>query len=50
MAKRDSQDHLVVYSAENDTVEVYCQVFYGYDRWKLGVLRAPLEQLQGRFI
>ena len=49
MAKRETGDHLVWHSSESDTVEVYTPAFYGHEKWKLGVLRAPLSQLQGRF-
>ena len=49
MAKRETGDHLVWQSPENDTVEVYTPAFYGHEKWKLGVLRASLSQLQGKF-
>ena len=25
------------------------QVFYGHEKWKLGVLRSPIDKLQGKF-
>ena len=42
MAKSETNGNLVSFNHEADEVEVYVQVFYGYDKWKLGVLRMPL--------
>ena len=44
MAKSETNGNLVSYNHEADEVEVYVQVFYGYDKWKLGVLRMPITQ------
>lgn len=49
LAKRETEGHLVHYDAVKDLVEVYVQVFYGHEKWKLGVLRSPLDKLQGKF-
>ena len=45
MAKRETEGHLVHYDSEKDKVEVFVQVFYGHEKWKLGVLRSPIEKL-----
>ena len=45
MAKQETNGELVHYNSEMDTVEVYVQVFYGRDKWKLGVLRSAVERL-----
>ena len=41
----ETNGHLVHFNAENDTVEVYVQVFYGGQKWKLGVLRSNIDHL-----
>ena len=50
LAKRETNNHLIWFSTQSDKVEVFCQVFYGHAKWKLGVLKAPLERVQGRFV
>ena len=45
MAKTETKGNLVSYNSEADTVEVYVQVFFGYDKWKLGVLRTQLNKV-----
>ena len=45
MAKRETDGHLVHYDSVKDKVEVYTQVFYGHEKWKLGVLRSPIDKL-----
>ena len=49
MAKTETKGNLVSYNADADAVEVYVQVFFGYDKWKLGVLRTQLNKVQGHF-
>ena len=44
MAKSETNGNLVYFNHETDEVEVYVQVFYGYDKWKLGVLRMSLAK------
>ena len=39
MSKADTKGNLVSYNTDTDSVEVYVQVFFGYEKWKLGVLR-----------
>ena len=39
MAKAETKGQLISYNEEDDAVEVYVQVFFAYDKWKLGVLR-----------
>ena len=34
------------YNKESDQVEVYVQVTFGLDRWKLGVLSSPISKLE----
>ena len=47
MAKADTKGNLVSYNAVDDAVEVYVQVFFGYRKWKLGVLRTHLDKVRG---
>ena len=49
-ARMETDGHLVHFNPENDTVEVYVQVFYGAQKWKLGVLRSNIDLLQGKFV
>lgn len=49
MAKKETDEHLVHYDSSKDLVEVYVQVFYGHEKWKLGVLRSPIDKIQGKF-
>ena len=49
MAKKETDGHLVHYDSAKDLVEVYVQVFYGHEKWKLGVLRSPIDKVQGKF-
>ena len=44
MAKTETKGKLVSFNHEADQVEVYVQVFFGYEKWKLGVLRMPLKR------
>lgn len=50
MAKKDTKDHLVFYNSQKDCVEVFVQVFYSHEKWKLGVLKASIDKLQGKFV
>ena len=36
---------MVYYDSGNDAVEVYVQVFYGHEKWKLGVLRSQIDRI-----
>ena len=44
MAKAETKGNLISFNHETDEVEVFVQVFFGYDKWKLGVLRLSLEK------
>ena len=37
------------YDVDGDAVEVYTQVFFGHEKWKLGILRSKIDQIQGKF-
>jgi hypothetical protein len=46
LSKSQTQGQLIFYNRESDQVEVFTQVFYGANKWKLGVVRASLDLVQ----
>jgi len=50
MARKETKSHLVFYDNTTDTIQVFVQVYFGKEKWPLGVLKAPLSTVQQNLI